>query len=70
MKNLLKEKLANGSQPIGTFFELGGPSVVEALGQTGLDFIILDNEHGPFEAESTRDFVRAAENAGLCQFFF
>lgn len=66
MKNILKEKLANGQQPIGTFFELGSPSVVEALGRTGLDFVILDNEHGPFEAESTRDFIRAAENSGLC----
>ena len=55
MKNVLKEKLANGGKPIGTFFELGSPSVVEALGRTGLDFVILDNEHGPFEAESTRD---------------
>ena len=66
MKNVLKEKLANGGKPIGTFFELGSPSVVEALGRTGLDFVILDNEHGPFEAESTRDFIRAAENSGLC----
>ena len=47
MKNVLKEKLANGGKPIGTFFELGSPSVVEALGRTGLDFVILDNEHGP-----------------------
>lgn len=66
MKNLLKEKLEHGEKPIGTFFELGSPSVVEALGRTGLDFVILDNEHGPFEAESTRDFIRAAENGGLC----
>ena len=65
MKNTLKEKLAKGEKPIGTFFELGSPSVVEALGRTGLDFIILDNEHGPFEAESSRDFARAAENVGL-----
>lgn len=65
MKNTLKEKLAKGTKPIGTFFELGSPSVAEALGRTGLDFIILDNEHGPFEAESTRDFVRAAETASL-----
>lgn len=60
MKNQLKEKLKNHQQPIGTFFELGSASVAEALGQTGLDFIIIDNEHGPFEAESTTDFVRGA----------
>lgn len=65
MKNTLKEKLENGTRPIGTFFELGSPSVIEALGRTGLDFVILDNEHGPFEAESSRDFARAAENVGL-----
>ena len=65
MKNTLKEKLAQGMKPIGTFFELGSPSVIEALGRTGLDFVILDNEHGPFEAESSRDFARAAENVGL-----
>lgn len=65
MKNTLKEKLKNGTRPIGTFFELGSPSVIEALGKTGLDFVILDNEHGPFEAESSRDFARAAENVGL-----
>lgn len=65
MKNTLKEKLAKGAKPIGTFFELGSPSVIEALGRTGLDFVILDNEHGPFEAESSRDYCRAAENVGL-----
>ena len=65
MKNTLKEKLKNGMKPIGTFFELGSPSVIEALGRTGLDFVILDNEHGPFEAESSRDFARVAENVGL-----
>ena len=65
MKNTLKEKLTLSQKPIGTFFELGSPTVMEALGQTGLDFIILDNEHGPFEAESSCNFVRAAEAVGL-----
>ena len=65
MKNTLKEKLIKNQKPIGTFFELGSPSVAEALGYAGLDFIVLDNEHGPFEAESSREFARAAETAGL-----
>lgn len=65
MKNILKRKLAAGSRPVGSFFELGSEFVVEALGKTGLDFLIVDNEHGPFEAERTADFVRAAELAGI-----
>ena len=65
MKNTLKEKLQNHQQPIGTFFELGSANVAEALGKTGLDFIIIDNEHGPFEAESTLDYVRGALLGGV-----
>ena len=65
MKNLLREKLIAGLRPIGTFLELGSESVVESLGRTGLDFLIIDNEHGPFEAERTADFVRSAELAGI-----
>ena len=61
MKNNLKEKLAAGSKAIGTFFEIGGETAVEGLGYTGLDYIIIDTEHGPFEVESTMGLIRAAE---------
>lgn len=60
MKNLLKEKLLAGQKGIGTFFEIGGPNAVECLGASGLDFFIIDSEHGPFEPESATDLVRAA----------
>ena len=66
MENILRKKIAEGIQPIGTFLELGSSAVVEALGQTGLDFVIIDNEHAPYEAESTANFIRAALLHGLC----
>lgn len=47
MKNTLKEKLARGEKPLGTFVSTGSAAVVECLGCTGLDFVILDNEHSP-----------------------
>ena len=59
-KNLLKEKMLRQEKCLGTFFELGGMSAVEALAHTGLDFIIIDMEHGPFSPESAQDYVRAA----------
>lgn len=65
MGNLLKEKIKNKEKVLGTFFELGSMSVIECLGQTGLDFVIIDNEHGPFETESTMNYVRACDNVGL-----
>lgn len=61
MHNTLKEKLAQGRQPLGTFVGTGSPAVVECLGCAGLDFVILDNEHSPVEAEATASMVRAAE---------
>lgn len=65
MKNTLKEKLARGEKPLGTFVSTGSAAVVECLGCTGLDFVILDNEHSPIEAETTATLVRAAECRGL-----
>ena len=50
---------------IGTFFELGGRGVMEALGNVGLDYVIIDTEHGPFSEESVADYILAAERHGL-----
>ena len=61
MCNTLKEKLSLGKRPLGTFVGTGSPAVVECLGCAGLDFVILDNEHSPIEAETTAALVRAAE---------
>ena len=66
MENTLKQKLAAGAQPIGTFFDTASASLMECLGRTGLDFAIIDNEHSPIEAETTAALVRAAELSGIC----
>jgi 2-keto-3-deoxy-L-rhamnonate aldolase RhmA len=52
----------------GTFFELGGRGVMEALGHAGLDYVIIDTEHGPFSEETTADLIVAAENCRLLPF--
>ena len=49
----------------GTFFELGGRGAMEALGRTGVDYVIIDTEHGCFSEETTADLITAAENCGL-----
>lgn len=66
MENSLKRKLQNGEKPLGTFFASGSVTMMECLGRTGLDFVVIDNEHAPMEAETTVDLVRAAELTGLC----
>ena len=66
MKNTLREKLINGEKPIGMFIGSGSATVVECLSRTGLDFVVIDNEHSPIEAETSMELIRAAELGGLC----
>jgi 2-keto-3-deoxy-L-rhamnonate aldolase RhmA len=62
--NQLREKMASGETAIGTFCILPSATVVEALGVAGLDFVILDTEHGPLTIETCEDLVRGAECGG------
>ncbi len=50
---------------IGTFFELGGRGVMESLTRAGIDYVIIDTEHGCLSEESTADAILAAERGGL-----
>ena len=36
MKNLMREKIANGQKTVGTFFEMGNANVAEALALSDL----------------------------------
>jgi 2-keto-3-deoxy-L-rhamnonate aldolase RhmA len=64
--NALRQKLADGKLCIGTMaVEFRQPSVMGLLAQAGLDFVILDNEHGPFSIETLADLSRGARDAGV-----
>ncbi|MBQ3548871.1 MAG: hypothetical protein IJA33_03215 [Oscillospiraceae bacterium] len=65
MKNKLKEQLLRRERPIGTFCGLNSPTAIECLGRTGLEFVIIDCEHSPAEAETAMELMRAAELSGL-----
>lgn len=65
MNNKLKQKLDAGQQPIGIFFDTASEYLMECTGRCGLDFVIIDNEHSPIEAETSARLIRAAENAGV-----
>ncbi len=65
MINNLKSKMKNGEKALGTFLELGSELAIECLGYTGLDFFIIDQEHGPFDIGETVGFLRAAETSKI-----
>lgn len=60
----LKQRLERGETAVGTFLNLDAPAVAEAASLAGLDFSILDQEHGPLTAETSLHMAAAAENGG------
>lgn len=68
MKNLVREKMLRGEKTLGTFLELGSATAAECLGLSGLDYAIIDTEHGPFNPQSALEFIRAARLYGMTPF--
>ena len=63
--NKLRDLYAAGKPAIGTFFSAGNASFMESLGYSGLDYVIIDTEHGPFDTMDMQELIRAAEAGGL-----
>jgi len=59
-KNLLRQKLQAGEKLIGTWHEIPDPVVTEILSLSGLDFVLVDNEHGPGDVLTVANQLRAA----------
>lgn len=64
--NILKEKLQSGKPVIGTWNTLGAPLVTEVIAHSGLDFQIIDLEHGPFALDQVHLHVSACESVKEC----
>lgn len=68
MENTFLKKIQSGKHCLGTFSMLGTGVAIEGLHYAGMDFIIIDTEHGPFEAEHVQDLIRAAKLHGMTPF--
>ncbi len=67
MKNIIndfKEKL-DSKGVIGVFSKTGDPAFIEAMGYAGMDYVIIDLEHGPNCVQSVQNLIRGAQVAGL-----
>ena len=58
---LLRTALAQKDVMLGTWVQTPSPEVVEILGWSGWDFVILDLEHGPYGSETLPHLIRAAD---------
>jgi 2-keto-3-deoxy-L-rhamnonate aldolase RhmA len=61
----LPELLRGERALLGMFVGIPSPSLVEMCGHAGVDFVIIDNEHGPAHIESTENMLRAARASGV-----
>jgi 4-hydroxy-2-oxoheptanedioate aldolase len=61
----LKEKMRDGDFCVGPFLKAASPALVEVTGYAGLDFVILDMEHGPLSYEALEHQILAAERVGI-----
>jgi 4-hydroxy-2-oxoheptanedioate aldolase len=62
--NTLKLKLAAGKPVIGIWSIISSPVIVEIFALAGLDFVILDMEHGIYDVDALDSCVRACEAGG------
>ena len=60
-ENFIKEKLKKGKPVIGTWSIIPSPINAEIMSSSGLDFIILDQEHGPINFETAQNACSACE---------
>jgi len=58
-------QVRSGHLMLGSFAFLPSPGMVEVMGRSGLDFIIIDQEHSRKSWEHVEDMVRAAQLAGI-----
>ena len=64
--NKTKDKLRRGETVIGTWLdELRSPAVAQLFAAAGLDFLIVDMEHGPYNLETMADIVRMARQVEI-----
>jgi len=64
-KNKVKEKILSGKKVVGVFGGIGNASAVEILALAGMDYYLIDTEHGPFDVETASKLIIAAEARGI-----
>ena len=68
MKNEFIRKMQQGRRCVGTFSHISSEIAIEGLAYAGMDFVIIDGEHGTVGAETVQKLVRAAKLHGMTPF--
>lgn len=63
-----KAKLRRGDVVLGMQHDSGSGEVMEVLGYSGFDYVLIDMEHSSYSITVAEEMVRAAEAVGLVPF--
>lgn len=63
--NTLHSSLQSGNTQVGTFVKIPSPIIMEVLALSGLDFVILDAEHAPFDRGSLDQCIMTCRLSNL-----
>ncbi len=66
--NPILEMVRRKQVPLGMQCFTGDPALIEVMGLTGFDFVMLDTEHAPLEVRAMEALIRTAEGVGLTPF--
>ncbi len=61
----LRGMLRSGQRLRGIFNALPSPALVEMCAFAGFDFVVIDNEHGSSDLQTTEHMLRAARASGI-----
>ncbi len=64
-QNHLLSKLKNGKAVLGTWIMMPSVVSVDIIASTGVDFVIIDREHGPISFETAQEMAIACESRGV-----
>lgn len=64
MTNRIRNSIQNKGVALGTWAQMGSAEFCEISGRSGLDFVIVDMEHGSFGLETAVNMMRAADATG------
>ncbi|AYD00456.1 aldolase/citrate lyase family protein [Neorhizobium sp. NCHU2750] len=59
IENVLKTKINNGTKCFGMWLHSASPAVAEIVAHAGLDFVIIDQEHGVGDLDNAIAMMRA-----------
>jgi len=63
MNEIFREKLQ--TRAVGIFSKTCDPAFIEVMGYAGMDYVIIDLEHGPNTIQTAQNLIRAAQISGI-----